>query len=100
MTAVDVELESIEHLDFATPCEIRVQTVLQLFGFAFPGPLEAPCEHPAIGVLRCQGCAAFQVCCERHRDYVLTHPHVGCHRCDREGAGLTVYAFEPLKVSS
>lgn len=101
MTAVHVEVESIEHLDFATPCEIRIQNVVVIFGFpVLAGPREEPCEHPAVGVLRCQGCGVFQVACERHRDWVLAHRHVQCQSCGWEGAGLTVYAFEPLKVSS
>ncbi len=101
MTGVDVEVESIEHLDFATPCEMRMQVVYVLFGVPWAkDPREEPCPIPAAGVLRCQGCGVCKLACTRHRDYVLTHPNVVCGGCGREGSGLTVWAFEPLKVSS
>ena len=101
MNLVDVDVESIEHLDFATPCSMRMQVFVIFFGLPISqGPREEPCPNPAVGVLRCQGCGRVKVACERHRDYVLTHPNVACGVCGREGPGLMVYAFELLRVSS
>lgn len=100
MTAVGVDVESIEHLDFATPCTMRMQTLVLFFGIPIQsGPREEPCPNPAVGVLRCQGCGRVKVACERHRDYVLTHPSIACV-CGRQGPGLMVYAFELLRVNS
>lgn len=101
MNLVDVEADVIEHLDFATPCEIRVQVVYGFLDIPLAGgPREQPCPNTGVGLLRCQGCGVFHVACEPHRDRVLTNLRIQCQSCGLIGAGLEIWAFEPLKVRS
>ena len=100
MTAVDVDVESIEHLDFDQPCEIRIINAVAFLGIVVPVGQEAACEKPATGLFQCKGCADATLTCDEHREGVLARPHVWCGACGRHGAPGHVYVFELLRVNS
>ncbi len=103
MTAVDVDLdvESIEHLDFEQQCEVRFMPVLQMFGSLIVlCSMAKRCEEPAVGIIRCNGCGHSGLCCQKHRVSMMGGVHTMCSVCRREGAGVDVYSFEPLRVTS
>ena len=103
MTAVDVDLdlESIEHLDFDLQCELRLAQVIHLLGFVIvQGHATKRCEEPAVGMIRCRGCAASGWCCETHRAQLTGLATAICSTCRRVGRGVDVYEFEPLRVTS
>lgn len=100
MTAVDVEVESIEHLDFEQGCEMRVQQMIRVLGVWVCGPVSRPCGRPAVGIIRCRSCKVFGLTCEPHRAEALAPRQMVCTSCGAEGPGPEIYAFEPLRVSS
>jgi len=100
VTAVDVDVESIEHLDFTQACEIRIVRQVVFLGIVVPVGIDDECQQPAVGIFQCKGCADAALTCEEHRQAVLARPHVWCSACGRHGAPGYVYAFEPLRVTS
>lgn len=100
MTAVDVDVQSIEHLDFDQACQIRVQPKASLGPVEVRGKISGPCGEPAVGVLRCRGCADPALVCGPHRALIFEGPNVTCMSCARSGLGVEVFSFEPLRVNS
>lgn len=103
MNLVDVEqdVKAIAHLDFGLTCEVRVQSVMQVFGLIVVlGGASRPCGEPAVGYVRCRGCGASGLTCEAHRAQCVGPSHMVCTTCHRAGPGVEVYEFEPLKVTS
>ena len=102
VSAVDVEerVESVEHLDFAQACQVRVQPKASLGPTEVRGKITGPCGEPAVGVLRCRGCADPALVCDSHRALIFEGPNVTRMSCARSGLGVEVFSFEPLRVNS
>lgn len=103
MNLVDVEadVKAIAHLDFDLTCEVRVQSVLVMFGMVVGiGPASRPCGQSAVGYIRCSGCGHAALSCDQHRALCVSDTAVTCSICQKTGPASSVYAFEPLKVRS
>lgn len=100
MNAVDERVETIEHLDFQQPCEIRIIRQVVFLGIIVPVDIDDICKQPAVCVFLCKGCSDSALACEEHRAAVVARAHVWCSRCGRHGAPAEVYAFEMLRVKS
>lgn len=95
-----LEDTSLQALDFALLCEIRVaHTVVHRRRHGISRrvveSVDEPCGKPAAGWLRCRSCGRAQLSCCDHVDEVHAHPWMACH-CGAVGPGAEQFPFEPL----
>ncbi|MEX1078920.1 MAG: hypothetical protein WED09_07415 [Homoserinimonas sp.] len=88
----DVDVESIEHLDFEVPCSLQVKIVL--LGAWLPGKPKK-CEEPAVELITCRKCARTGTVCGPHGRWLRVAGNVSC-QCGLSGAGVVVFGFKPL----
>lgn len=91
----DVDTESIEHLDFQTPCVVRIGEVRRFLGWKSE-VVEGRCEHPATWVMRCRTCGVVGALCAEHQARIVADPRATCVACETTAAPLDVFSFTPL----
>lgn len=99
MSEPEVDVEAIVHLDFPTPCTIRVGREVTWFGFTRRLRVSPRCDHPAEWAMRCVCCGAAGMVCGQHRAQILLDKFSTCMSCGATGPVERVLAFTPLKPS-
>jgi hypothetical protein len=82
-----VDVDTIDHLDWGTPCTIGVTVHLSL------EPDAGPCPNTAAWDMTCRRCAAATPICNDHKRVVEKSDLGACQRCKRSGRPRRIFTF-------
>lgn len=94
--ATDVDVESIEHLDFDVRCTLRTVEAEKVGrSWAIRG-VSRLCDAPAVASIRCRVCGDMGYVCGVHRSALVAMIAVSCGHCKSTAPALNLFEFTPL----
>lgn len=86
LTDAGVDLDTIDHLDWGTPCTIGVVIQLQPAG-------NEPCPNAATWDMTCRRCAGSSPICDDHKRTITRMDRGACQRCKAAGRPARMFTF-------